>query len=115
MTVIRLPRLHDPPDKIIVDPGPDDNDGGGGTILQFVLLRPPAMPEINKHKFPVTIGFLDGAPTDQIAHSLAIGEVWLIGPAPYAPCGPGGDAIWLSPIDLPYRDQVAAWRPRGPF
>ena len=83
---------------------------GRNTMTMPPLLRPPSMPVISARRFPITLGFLNGAPTDDIAGGISIGERWLTGPAPYA----GPSAIWLSPLDLPYRDQIAAWRANIP-
>lgn len=102
-----LPKLYVDNDQVL---GDLEDLFGHNTMTMPPLLKPPSMPVINARRFPITIGFLNGAPTDDIAGGIAIGERWMTGPAPYA----GPSAIWLSPLDLPYRDQVAAWRAKGP-
>lgn len=65
--------------------------------------------------FPITIGFLNGAPTDVIAFSIAAGCRWAIGPASDAANNSAGHSIiWLSPLDAPYKRQIAAWWIGGP-
>lgn len=104
-----LPRLYDDNSEVISGLG-ELLDEPRYTEEFSMLLVPPSMPVINVRRFPITVGFLNGAPTDVIAGGISIGERWIVGPAPYA----GASAVWLSNLDLPYRDQIAAWRARGP-
>lgn len=106
-----LPRLHDyEPDVEIVDDPANPGVPRVVTRVYEYTSRFPAAPELPVRRFPITNGFTHGARTEVIADSIARGERWIIGPAPYA----GPTAIWLLALELPYRDQVAAWRARGP-
>ena len=101
----RLPKLYDDDnDRIVVD-----LDGAPlrPTRQLDLTLRTPAPKLIER--WPLTTGFLEGAPVGPIADGIARGERWMVGPAPFAPLG---DVVWLRPLDLPYRDQLAAWRVR---
>lgn len=68
--------------------------------------RPPARALIDR--FPVTTGFLVGAPTDVIARSIGRGDRWEIGLVKLAPSDTL--VIWLLDLAIPYSRQIAAWR-----
>lgn len=95
----------DEPDCVV-----EDDPYGAPVVTRTYdhTLRAPALPVYER--WPLLFGFLAGAPTDVIADGLARGECWMIGPAPMAA---GKSAIWLRPLDVAYRDQIAAWRCRG--
>jgi hypothetical protein len=106
-----LPKLYDyEADVEIVDLPANPGVPRVITRVYDDTTRMPAPPQLVVDRFPVTIGFTHGARTEIIADSIALGERWIIGPAPYS----GPTAIWLTALELPYRDQVAAWRARGP-
>jgi hypothetical protein len=96
----RLPVLYDYEDDPVQAPRVN-------TRIYDHTLRTPALPIYER--WPVLIGWHNGAPVDQIADGLARGEHWVVGPAPMAV---GKSAIWLRSLDVPYRDQIAAWRCR---
>lgn len=56
-------------------------------------------------RFPITAAWLSGALVGVIAHSLAMGYVWKIGPLQEAG---GPHVIWLRP-GSPGKSQIAAW------
>lgn len=70
------------------------------------LVRPPATPQIDWRRHPITAGFCAGTLVDDIADSIARGDAWRVGPARDAS---GTRVIWLSQIDVPYNRQIAAW------
>jgi hypothetical protein len=88
-------------DTVVVEMDPTD---GGFTEMYNLPLRPPA-PSLWS-RFPITQGFLVGAPVEVIAYSLATGREWTVGPAPIAR---GAIVIWLSDPSIPFERQIAAW------
>ena len=96
----------DEPDVIIVDEQGLAWSLHEPTRQLSLPLRAPAAPLYVR--WPITTGFLNGAPVGAIAAGLARGERWTVGPAPMA----GSGAIWLLALSVPYRDQIAVWRPR---
>lgn len=105
MAEARLPALYD--DTVIVD------EPRVHTQIYDSTLKSPAIPLWDR--FAITLGFLSGAPTDAIAFSIAAGCRWAIGLASDAAKNSSGHSIiWLSPMDVPYRRQIAAWWIGGP-
>lgn len=80
------------------------------------VVRAPATSEAERDaerlaRFPIAAGCLLGAPTDVIAESISRGCKWTVGPAVLAS---GHTVIWLLGLEVPYRDQLAAWWVAGP-
>jgi len=69
-------------------------------------VRPPATPQIDWRRHPITAGFCAGTLVDDLADSIARGDTWRVGLARDAS---GARVIWLSQIDVPYDRQIAAW------
>lgn len=90
--------IRDEPDVVVIDPRTDL------TCIYDLTLRQPAAPIAER--WPLLGGFEVGARVGVIAISLARGERWTVGPATEA-SGPA--VIWLSPLDVPYDQQMAAW------
>lgn len=109
ITALPLMYQYEPDVEIVDDPFHPGNPRVVTRVMGDVV-RPPAPPLFPLDRFPVVNGLYNGARVDLIADSIANGERWIVGPAAYS----GPSAIWLTPIELPYRDQVAAWRARGP-
>lgn len=108
---MKLPRLHqDTPDVHVLDEMVLEASGrvwpSEVTKIYDHTLRAPA-PAIYE-RWPILRGFDNGAPVEFISEGLSLGECWIVGPAPLA----GRCAIWLLPLEIPYRDQLAAWRIR---
>ncbi len=74
------------------------------TRLYDLTLRQPALPLAER--WPMVAAFDSGVATDLVAFSLALGHCWQIGPATEAT---GPTVIWLTPLELPYEHQIAAW------
>ena len=72
-------------------------------VYGLTASRRPAVPE--QYRWMITVGCLNGAPTDIIAFSIAAGERWMIGPARSAPRA----AVWLCNVNTPISAQIAAW------
>lgn len=72
-------------------------------------LRMPAVPL--RDRFPIFAGCELGAPVDVIAASIAAGGRWRVGRAQDAV---GDTVIWLSELDLPFEQTIAAWWVGGP-
>jgi len=96
-------RVYDEPDAEVRDPADI-------TQLYDLTLRQPALPLAER--WPIVAGLDAGAPVDMIAGSLAAGWEWRTGPAANAR---GPAVVWLSPIDVPYEHQLAAWCVGGPI
>jgi hypothetical protein len=92
-----IPALHGE-ETVVVDPLDHI------TELYNLPLRLPADPWWTR--FPITQGFLMGAPVELIAESLAAGAKWLTGPATQAR---GPIVMWLLDPCIPHERQIAAW------
>lgn len=84
----------------------DDGVSREPTRSYECLVRPPATPQVDWRKHPITAGFCAGTLVDDIVDSIARGDEWRVGPARDAS---GTRVIWLSRIDVPYDRQIAAW------
>lgn len=67
-------------------------------------LRAPADPL--ETKFPIMMGFERGAEVDVIPRTISQGAIWTVGRAKDAD---GPEVVWLSDINLPYEQWLAAW------
>jgi hypothetical protein len=105
------PRYADYEADSVVEDASGDMAPRVATRVYDQILRSPA-PAIYE-RWPILGGHLLGAPVDVIADGLARGERWTVGPAPMAAGRSASKtAIWLRGMDVSYRDQIAAWRPK---
>lgn len=92
--------IEDDPDPTVVVEIPREP-----TRVYDLTLRQPALPVADR--FPIMTGFEVGAHVDLIADSIASGGSWRVGRAREAVADRA--VIWLSPLDVPYDRQLAAW------
>jgi hypothetical protein len=95
----------DPP-RSQAAPVPQSKDGGASdAVPDSVSAAAAPISAAVLDRFPITAAWLSGALVGVIAHSLARGDVWKIGPLQEAT---GPHILWLRP-GTSHEFQVAAW------